>query len=63
MNRFIEFISKHMTALSQESEFLYAIIKAALSVILAFIIWLIIRKVISFIEKKRMKTESSKAGE
>jgi small-conductance mechanosensitive channel len=51
-----------MTALSQESGFLYTLVKALLAVILAFVIWLIIRKVISFIEKRRTKTEGSKAS-
>ena len=63
MNRFIAFINEQMTALSQESEFLYTLMKAVLAVIVSFVLWLIIRKVISFIKKRRNKKQDSKSGE
>ncbi|MFC1883578.1 mechanosensitive ion channel family protein [Thermodesulfobacteriota bacterium] len=63
MDRIFEFIESSKATLMAKSEFLYISVKAAIAIILAFLIWLIIRKVISFIEKRRGKNKSSRASE
>ena len=62
MEKFFDFIYRHLTALSGESEFSYALLKAAFAVILALIVWLIIRKVISLFEKRSNKKGASQTG-